>query len=110
MKTIKLIILLSSLALSGSALAAKVNDAVITHFGAYGDGRLFIQLDKKIPEPNCTNNRIDIAASNPNIDLFETIAITAMANGNKVTVAASGCYAGFPTIDSSNRSWIVIKK
>jgi len=61
--------------------------------------------DLPINEPGCAQggNRIEIAASNPNIKQWIAIALAAKASGMNIYGAVSGCdpTTGNPTLDST---------
>ncbi len=90
---------------------ANVNNAKVTGVGMYGTGHIYIHLDTEIPEPGCAQSRFDIAFSNDDADqskMLLSIALTALATGNRVIVNTNGCFAGRPTVDKTGASWFVV--
>lgn len=84
------------MAVSGNILAH------VTHTGIFGTGDLFVDIDQTINEPACPSGRLMIAANNPQLKYWLSIAMEAYAMNSPVRVQTNGvCYNGMPTLDST---------
>lgn len=106
MKKIALVLLL--LSSFQNVWAADQITAKVVYAGTYGDGRLFVGLDTIIYETGCEKSRFDVAAGHDQIDHWLSIAMAAAISGADIKVATSGCFAGFPTIDSTADTYFYI--
>ncbi|EGQ9731000.1 hypothetical protein [Vibrio cholerae] len=110
MKSIIKSIFLIGMYLNPLAVIASDNMvAKVTYTGLYGNGRLFIAVDKQINEPGCQNYRIDVAPNHPQIDRWLSIALAAYTTGGEIQFKTNGCYGIYPTLDLTDQTWLHTK-
>ncbi|ENM5853353.1 hypothetical protein NTE09_001333 [Vibrio mimicus] len=95
--------------ISLSTMASDNMIAKVTYTGLYGNGRLFIAVDKQINEPGCQNYRIDVAPNHPQIDRWLSIALAAYTAGGEIQFKTNGCYGIYPTLDLTDQTWLHTK-
>jgi hypothetical protein len=97
---IKLIMVCVASILCANAVSASSNiiGATVLYTGTTYDGSFFVHLNKTIDEPGCPSDTILIPSGHPQIKNWLALATTAFATGLPVTVTASGCAKGMPTI------------
>ena len=83
--------------------------ARVTAAGVYGSGRLFVNVDPVINEPNCPQSRFDVQPDHPEIEAWLAIAMAAMTSGMPAKIVTDGCYGGYPTIGNTTASYFYIK-
>ncbi len=96
--------------LSSHAISAEVEDATVTKVGSYGDGRIFVALDKTIPEIGCENDRFDVEGTHEERNTIISIALAALMSDKKINVKTSGCLGSLPKFVGSAESFFYIKK
>jgi hypothetical protein len=101
--------LLLSFTIAAPCLANTAFSGTVSTVGVYGNGALFITLNgPPIPEPGCVvGTRIDVAATNPSIKLWLSVALAARTQGLNVYGAVNGCdpATGNPTLDTTEASF-----
>lgn len=109
MKLLKLFMFLSLL-LSNEAysLDAPVRGAKVTYAGTYGNGDVYVAIDRTINEPGCAQPRFDVPSQLPNSKQILATAYMAMATGKTIGVFTKGCYGGYPTLDNSRGTWFLV--
>ncbi len=101
------------LILFSSQAFGEVVIANVRFMGTYGDGGLYIILDRTVNAPGCSAERIDVAPNHPESDVWASIARDAYIHGKPVMFQANGCRTftnnGItqtnPTLDDSTYSW-----
>ncbi len=105
-----ILVILSTLVFSVPIYSATIDDAKVIYAGTSGGGRLFVALDKTIPEAGCENSRFDVAGGHDQITTWLSIAMAALASGKSVKVATNGCLGAYPTLTNANDTWFYIKQ
>jgi hypothetical protein len=82
--------------------------ARVTATGVYGNGDVYVMLDAVIPESACPVPRFDIPAISPATKGVLATAQIALATGKSITIATSGCFGPFPTLDISRGSFFYL--
>ena len=106
----KILVILSALVFSAPGYSAVADDAKVIYAGIWGAGRLFVALDKTILEPGCENSTFTVAENHAQIKAWLSIAMAALASGKSVKVRTNGCLGTYPTIPTTNDSYLIIKQ
>lgn len=110
MKKLLFILILGLAPSIGYALGTPTT-GVVQYVGTYGDGKLFIEIDREIQESGCDNIRFDIPAGHPSIDSWLSIAMVSATTGKPITVRTTGCLGQYPTIDETPiKGYVFLKK
>ncbi|WP_125784661.1 hypothetical protein [Pseudoalteromonas rubra] len=80
--------------------------ANVSYVGTYGNGDLFINVNRSINQSGCESDRIFVRANHPELTNWLNIATKAYLNNVAIQFRTNGCYMGKPTLDSSDRSWL----
>ncbi|MEZ8079967.1 hypothetical protein [Enterovibrio norvegicus] len=100
------ILFLSLMSLTLPSLASDNLTGKVIFTGLYGDGRFFIQTDRDINELGCERSRIDVAPNHPQISHWLSISLAAYTTGGEIQFKTRGCYGGYPTLDTTDRTWL----
>lgn len=106
---IKSIFLIGMYFNSLAVIASENMVAKVVYTGLYGNGRLFIAVDKQINEPGCQSYRIDVAPDHPQIDRWLSIALAAYTTGGEIQFKTKGCYGTYAKLDLSDQTWLHTK-
>lgn len=102
----KHVLLALSLSMTSSVFAfTGVQAAHVVNVGTYGNGSMFIYVDKVINEPGCAGGqRIDMPGTHPEVANWMALAMTAMSTNKVVNFRVDGCYQSDATIYSPTMS------
>lgn len=102
------LVLASIALLSPASWAAPPIAARVTATGVYGNGDVYVMLDTNIAESACPMARFDVPASSPALRGVLATAQLSLVTGKSVTVATSGCFGAFPTLDLNRGSYFYL--
>ena len=81
----------------------------VQYAGTYGNGDVYVVFSDNVNEPQCPAPRIDVPASHPNARNVLATAYAAIASGLTVAVSSSGCFNGYPTLDTAHETGFMLR-
>lgn len=98
-------------AISGTAYGSTtVSGVQIVDFGTYGNGNIYITLDKTIDEPGCPSIYMELPADGPATKNAFAILAIAFSSGAKVNIKTDGCYNGVPSFTGGRNTIFTLRK
>jgi hypothetical protein len=101
----KLVVIVALLSCSPAALAATNYLGPIMKVGTRGNGTIFIELNQAVGLPQCSQNQVEIPASQASARDILAVALAAYHGGMRIYIQTDGCLGIYPTM-SGHDSWI----
>jgi hypothetical protein len=78
--------------------------------GTYGNGNIYLTLDKPIDEAGCSMPYIELPANAPALKALLATATLAIATNATVEVKTDGCLNGVPSFVGTRTSYFTLNK
>lgn len=88
---------------TSAAYSSSEVTTLVTDVGTYGNGNVYVLLEKTIDESGCARNAVEFPANAVNSKVVLATALLAMASGKAVVVRTDTCFMGNPSLNSTIR-------
>lgn len=84
--------------------------ARVLKVGTYGNGNLYIALDKTVDEQGCSLAYIELPANSPALKAVLATASLAIATSATVEIKTDACFNGMPSFSGERSGYFVLNK